>query len=167
MKTNLKLKQEIYVNLKPTESQLEALGGYWNAIDTLIVHNCFIDNNPMRKEPDDALFWEWAIVSIDGHDFPMPYHTASKDQSNLFTYNGVEVFMTHEDCALTTTCFYLYYLRDISYNWALVKKHIHPFLASMVRRGVDEIRKIDEEEFSQLIFKIKEQLPPSGWRVLD
>jgi len=167
MKTNLKLKQEIYVNLKPTESQLEALGAYWNAIDTLIVHDCFIQNNPMRKELNGVLFWEWAIVSIDDHDFPVPYHTVSDDKANLFTFNGDEVFMSHEDCALTTACFYLYYLRDMAYQWDKVEKHIHPLLGLMMRRGVDEIMKISEEGFSNLIFKIKEQLPPNGWRVLD
>lgn len=167
MKSNLKLKQEIFVNLKPTEAELERLGAYWNAVDTMIVHNCFIDNNPMRKESNGILFWEWAIVSIDGHDFPMPYHTASDDQSILYTHNGDEAYMTHEECALTTACFYLYYLRDMSYNWSHVMKCIDPFLVFMLRRGVEEIKKIGEDEFSNMIFKIKEQLPPNGWRVLN
>ena len=167
MKSNLKHKQNIFVNLKPTEADLEALSSLWNAVDTLIVHNSFIDDNPMRYNSERILFWEWAIVNIDGFDFPAPYHTASKSQSCLYTYNGAEVFLSHEVCALTTAYYYLNCLQDINRNWDTVKNAIHPFLSNSINSGIKNISSVNSDQFSKLLSSLRNELTPESWRILN
>lgn len=121
----------------------------------------------MRKEYGGCLFWEWAIVSIDGFDFPAPFHTASDTQSLLYTYNGREIYLSHEDCVITTACYYLSFLRDFANDWGKFKGHIHPLLIGMLGRGVNSINKLGDQRLESLIFKLKEQLTSGGWQVLD
>ena len=155
------------VNLKPSQRELEVLSPLWNAVDTLILHNCFIDNNPMRVSGDDILFWEWTIVTVNGFSIPAPIHTCSKTESVLYTYNGREVILSNEECAYTTAIFYLDYLIRLALDWNRIKEKIHPILKMRLQPAVHDLQKLCAEEYGAILHILKGKLSDRGFSVLD
>ena len=155
------------VNLKPSQRELEVLSPLWNAVDTLILHNCFMDNNPMRVNGDDILFWEWTIVTVNGFSIPAPIHTCSKTESVLYTYNGREVILSNEECAYTTAIFYLDYLIRLALDWNRIKEKIHPILKMRLQPAVHDLQKLCAEEYGAILHILKGKLSDRGFSVLD
>lgn len=160
-------REGVFVNLKPNAGELEALSSLWNAVDTMIVHNCFIDNNPMRINGDDILFWDWAIVTVNGFSIPAPIHTCSKNESVLYTFNGEEVILSNEECAYTTAIFYLEHLMCVTMQWDAVKQKLHSFLGMMIGQGIRELQGLTGDQYKAIIFALKSKLSSKGFRVLE
>ena len=161
------VRQGVFVNLKPNQKELEALIPLWNAIDMLIVNNCFIDNNPMRLNGGDILFWDWAIVTVNGFSIPTPIHTCSKTESVLYTYNGEEVILSNEECAYTTAIFYLDYLIGLTHNWSKLRGKINPGLKIILGPAVSILQKFSAEHCDSIIRNLQGRLSDKGVRVLN
>lgn len=167
MNSTLINKKTLKLIMKPTEQQLSNVAPLWNAIDTLIVHNCFIDQNPMKKSTQSGLCWDWVIIEVNGINIPAPIHTCSKTHSELYDYNDKEVILTNEECAYTTAYYYLDILKNLSRDWEQAKQHIHPVLKMIILPGVKQIGTIDDQTFSSIMITLRDQLTEKGWKVLD
>lgn len=161
------VRRGVFVDLRPSQRELEALSLLWNAVDTLILHNCFIDNNPMRVNGDDILFWEWTIVTVNGFSIPAPIHTCSKTESVLYTYNGREVILSNEECAYTTATFYLEYLINLTLDWNRIKENIHPTIKMRLQPAVHVLQEMCAEEYGVIMHALRGKLSDRGFSVLD
>lgn len=161
------VKQGIFVNLKPRQRELEELSPLWNAVDMLITHDCFGDNNPMRLNSGDILFWDWTIVTVGGFRIPAPIHTCSKTESFLYTSAGEEVILSNEECAYTTTIFYLDHLMELTQHWPQIEDMIYPDLKIRLSPSVNILQKISPEQFSSILHRLRSKLSDKGFSVLN
>lgn len=159
--------QGAFINLKPSMEELESLAPLWNAVDAMIVHDCFIDNNPMRLNSGDILFWDWTIVTVNGFSIPAPIHTCSKSESYLYTYCGTEVILSNEECAYTTAIFYLDYTIRLALDWNRIEEKIHPILKMRLEPAVSILQKISAEDYSDIMQALRGKLSEKGFSVLD
>lgn len=157
----------ISIKYRPGEKALERIAPLWNAIDTMIVHNCFTDNNPMRVNSSDTLFWDWTIVTVNGFSVPTPIHTCSKTESSLYTFNNEEIILSNEECAYITAVFYLEHLMCMAKQWDSIKNKLHPFLGMMVGQGARELQSLQDGQYEAIIFLLKSKLSSKGFRILD
>jgi hypothetical protein len=157
----------VSINLKPTNRELVKLSDLQTAIDTLICQNNFIDNNPMRINSNDILFWDWVIVTVNGFSIPAPIHTATKNDSVLFTANGREVFLSHQQCAVTTAYFYFYTLLEFSKSWEKVQELLQPFFVVALSGGITKIQSLGKKEAQKILGTLNENLCANGFRVLN
>jgi hypothetical protein len=155
---------KVKVYLKPCNSELQKVEDLLTAIDLLIVHNCFMDNNPMRIGGNDILFWDWTIVTVGNFKIPAPIHTCGENQSELFTESGRSVFLSNEECAYTTAYFYLSFLVNISHDWEQLCGQMHPLLLCSLAGGIREIQKVNAED---ILFKIRAKLTDKCFLVLN
>ena len=164
---NQQIRPRINIDLKPSASQLRNLDPLWTAIDTLIVHNCFTDNNPMRRNPEDTLLWDWTIVTVDDFSMPAPIHRCSETESVLYAFNGDEVIMSNAECAHTTAFFYIDHLLCCARGWERMQVMLSPFLCTLVKPGIDVIRDVCEKTQGNVITTLKRSLTYNGIRILE
>lgn len=156
----------VSVNLKPSEGQLMSHEALYFAVDTMIINDCFIDTNPMRKE-EGGLSWDWTLVSVGSFTLPAPIHTCSKTESVLYTYNRREVQMSNKECAITTSIFYLTYLYEFANSWEQAKKYIHPLYLNLLSNGINKIKCLSNDEFISIKKSLFNQITYKGYSVLD
>ena len=158
---------KVQVFLKPAVAKLRKIDDLQTAIDTLIVRDCFMGNNPMREAPGGVLFWDWAIVSINGVEIPVPYHTDSATTSVLYTHDSTEVQMSNKECALTTAAFYLSHLLNITRYIKENQDRVDPFLGVLMSGGVDFVNKRGDDWIIDAIEACKGSLSEKGYAVLN
>ena len=163
----LRKHNSISVNLKPTIKELSKLSDMQNAIDTLICQDNFIDNNPMRANDSGVLFWDWVIVTVNGFSIPAPIHTATKKDSVLYTANGREVYLSHQQCAVTTAYFYLYTLMEFSEGWDKVRDLIHPIFVIGLTGGISKVKSLNKKEALKILRTLHDNLCGKGHEVLN
>lgn len=157
----------ISVNLKPTNSELVKLGDLQTAIDTLVCQNNFSDNNPMRMNGNDILFWDWVIVSVNGFSIPTPIHTVNANNSLLYTANGREVLLSHQQCAVTTAYFYFRKLLEFSKSWDKVREFLYPVYVVALSGGIGQVKSLSQKEVLQILSTLHENLCAKGYEVLN
>lgn len=162
------IKLPVSVNLKPSEGQLMSYEDLYFAVDTMIINDCFIDNNLMKKEENKGiLFWDWTLVSVGSFTFPAPIHTCSKTESVLYTYNGREVQMSNKECAITTAIFYLTYLYELANSWEQSIKYIHPLHLNLLSNGINKIKCLSNDKFINIKKSLLNQITDKGYSVLN
>lgn len=164
VKLNDKLTISVSVNISPSLKELESVQGLLNAVDLLIDKNCFIDNNPMRKNSRDPLFWDWAIVNVGRTQIPTPVHTYDDDQSLLYTHSGNSIILSNQECAYTTAIFYLDYLKRLTRDWDRLRKELPPIYVAMLSAGVSDLQKIPVDK---IMTTLRSQLTDKGHQVLN
>lgn len=160
-------KPNLVVILNPTEKDLCAINDFYTAVDLLIVNDCFCGNNPMKKEITDCLFWDWAIVEVDGFRFTTPIHTFSKNESILFTANGLEVVMSNEECAYTTAIFYIEYLLILAKQWVSIKDKLPSYITAYVGCAIRNLQNRSPKEIDSIKRELFSRLTENGHRVLN
>jgi hypothetical protein len=154
----------VSVDINPSVKDIEAVQGLLNAVDLLIDKNCFIDNNPMRKNSREPLFWDWAIVSVGGIRIPAPIHTYDDDQSLLYTYSGNSIILSNQECAYTTCIFYLDYLKRLTKDWDKLRMVLPPIYVSILSEGIKNVKEIPVDE---IMTTLRSQLTDKGHQVLN
>lgn len=158
---------DIQIDFEPSESQLERLAPLLNAIDALITYNCFVDSNPMRIKPEDVLFWDWTIVTVNGFSIPVPIHTCSEMESALYSFTGDEIIMSNAECARTTAFFYMDHLLRYAQKWEQVQDILPPFFCTMLRTGILAIKGIHQNELVNIMSTLKRGLTENGIKILE
>lgn len=161
------LTNEISINYKPSDSELSALSDYWNAVDFLIIHDCFSENNPMREEKGGILFWDWVILDLKGFKFPAPIHTCSRTESELYTVYGSAVVLSNEECACVTAYFYLEWLWGLKEGWDDLKNKLHSEIILSMSPAVSKLQRMDKNVYWAIRETLREQFTDKGYRVLD
>jgi hypothetical protein len=157
----------VSINLKPTNSELVKLSDLQTAIDTLICQNNFVDSNPMRMNGNDTLFWDWAIVSVNGFSIPTPIHTENTNDSVLYTASGREVLLSHHQCAVTTAYFYFSKLLEFSVSWDKVREFLYPVYVTALSGGIGKVKSLSQEEALQISNTLHDSLCAKGHEVLN
>jgi len=157
----------ISINLKPTNNELVKLSDLQTAIDILICHNNFIGNNPMRINNNDILFWDWVVVTVNGFSIPAPIHTSTKNDSVLFTANGREVVLSHQQCAVTTAYFYFSTLLEFSEAWDRMQELLHPIAIFTLSKGIAKVKSLDKKGALKILQTLHDNLCAKGFDVLN
>lgn len=159
--------QKVSVKFNPSDKELSGINDFYSAVDLLIVNDCFCDNNPMKKEQSNCLFWDWAIVNVDGFKFPTPIHTCDKNNSVLYTANGLEVVMSNEECAYTTALFYIDYLLILSNQWDAIKHRLPAYMTPYLGCAIRDLQNRSDHEVEAIKRALFGRLTENGHRVLN
>lgn len=157
----------VVVDVKPASKQLNALSDLLNAVDLLIVCDCFSSNNPMRESGSTVLFWDWATVTVGTLCFPTPIHTASKTESYLFTASNTEVLLSHKECACATAYFYLSHMFQLEHHWATINTQLPLMHRVLLKLAFIKLKGITKSKRSKILFALRSQLTDAGNSVLN
>jgi len=157
----------ISINCKPGDKDLQKMSFMVRAVETMIHYNCFIENNPMRRELDDHLIWDWAIMNVGGFIFPAPIHVCSETEAILYSYSGDEIILSQEECACTTAIFYLEHFMAMVMQWSVLKKKFSPDAVLQLIPMVSTLRDMDPVNYENVINKLKSMLSENGHKVLN
>lgn len=155
------------VFLKPNDKLMTKVEDLKTSIDAMIVADCWMDNNPMRKETGGPLFWNWAIIEICGERIPVPYHPIDEENSVLYDYRNERVEMSNKQCAITTAKFYLTMMLSITNFIERNKGKIDPWSEMVMTFGSKWLQKVGQDKVYKILSELDSNLEEPGWRVLN
>jgi hypothetical protein len=171
MSTDIKSQNPITLNVKvqfnPSDAELQRINGLYRAIDTLIVHNGFRNENIMKPQTEKLLFCDWTIVSIGKHRIPAPIHTVSKTKSILYNWDDQPIELTNKECAYVTALYYVEMLCMIRNDWDHLCSVMPPLFRISMCAGVEWVESLSPEDYRDIIYSLKMQLSSDGHYVLN
>lgn len=157
----------VKVQFNPSAAELARIEGLQRAIDTLIVHNGFRNENIMKPRTETILFWDWTIVTAGKHKIPAPIHTISKTKSVLYNWNDQPVELSNKECAYVTALYYVEMLCMIRNDWDHLCDIMPPLFKISMYSGVDWVNSLSAQDYHDIIFSLKSLLSADGHHVLN